>query len=156
MKKLILLPLCALMVLFVSCSDDTLPTPSTPVEDAYKGELFVGDFTKEVVIDIKKNTLAGVMDIIISKASFAANMPVELDITLKDIPYTTDGGEAFAAENVAPYIGTKDTPSPAYMFATVEGSIKNNKLFFSAKMAEGLAPYLAGKDFVFEGEEVTE
>ena len=134
-------------------------TPVVPVDGAksYKGELTVGEFSKEVVIDIKENKAAGTVDVVLNDVKFAANMPLELDITLKELPYQTgDNGISFLAGNVAPYINTETEPAPAYMFAVAEGSVADGKLLFNAKMADGLAPYVAGKEFVFEGSEIVE
>lgn len=136
---------------------NALVTPIKPVGDArsFKGELLVGDFSKEVIIDIKKN-VTGTLDIVINDAKFAANMPLTLDITLKDIQYTAEDDLTFMAENVAPFINTETEPAPNYMFAVVEGRLSGETLVMSAKMSEELAPYLAGKEFLFEGVEVVE
>lgn len=136
---------------------NALVTPVKPVGDArsFKGELLVGDFSKEVIIDIKKN-VTGTLDIVINDAKFAANMPLTLDITLKDIQYTAEDDLTFMAENVAPFINTETEPAPNYMFAFVEGRLSGETLVMSAKMSEELAPYLAGKEFLFEGVEVVE
>lgn len=123
---------------------------------SYKGSLVVGDFTKEdVVIGVTKN--GNTVDILLNDVKFAANMPLMLDITLKDIPYTAvDDNLSFAAENVAPYMNTETEPAPQYMFAAVNGTVEGSELCFNAKMAEELAPYVAGKEFVFNGEEIVE
>lgn len=136
---------------------NALVTPVKPVGDArsFKGELLVGDFSKEVIIDIKKN-VTGTLDVVINDAKFAANMPLTLDITLKDIQYTAEDDLTFMAENVAPFINTETEPAPNYMFAVVEGRLSGETLVMSAKMSEELAPYLAGKEFLFEGVEVVE
>lgn len=122
----------------------------------YKGSLVVGDFTKEdVVIGVTKNDKT--VDIVLNDVKFAANMPLVLDITLKDVPCETDAANfSFAAENVAPYMNTETEPAPQYMFAAINGTVEGSKLSFDAKMAEGLAPYVAGKKFVFSGYEIAE
>lgn len=122
----------------------------------YKGSLVVGDFTKEdVVISVTKNGNA--VDVLLNDVKFAANMPLVLDITLKALPCTVDGANlSFAAENVAPYMNTETEPAPQYMFAAVNGVVYAGKLSFDARMAEDLAPYVAGKEFVFRGEEIAE
>lgn len=122
----------------------------------YKGSLVVGDFTKEdVVISVTKNGNA--VDVLLNDVKFAANMPLVLDITLKALPCTVDGANlSFAAENVAPYMNTETEPAPQYMFAAVNGVVNAGKLSFDARMAEDLAPYVAGKEFVFRGEEIAE
>lgn len=136
---------------------NALVTPVKPVGDArsFKGELLVGDFAKEVTIDVKKN-VSGTLDIVINDAKFAANMPLTLDITLKDIPFEGGGDVTFAAENVAPYLNTETDPAPAYTFASVEGRVSGDKLSLNARMSEELAPYIAGKEFVFVGVETIE
>ncbi|MBR3941653.1 MAG: hypothetical protein IKJ71_05760 [Bacteroidaceae bacterium] len=122
----------------------------------YKGSLVVGDFAKEdVVISVTKNGNA--VDVLLNDVKFAANMPLVLDITLKALPCTVDGANlSFAAENVAPYMNTETEPAPQYMFAAVNGVVNAGKLSFDARMAEDLAPYVAGKEFVFRGKEIAE
>ena len=122
----------------------------------YKGSLVVGDFTKEdVVISVTKNGNA--VDVLLNDVKFAANMPLVLDITLKALPCTVDGANlSFAAENIAPYMNTETEPAPQYMFAAVNGVVNAGKLSFDARMAEDLAPYVAGKEFVFRGKEIAE
>ena len=122
----------------------------------YKGSLEVGDFTKEdVVISVTKNGNA--VDVLLNDVKFAANMPLVLDITLKGVPCETDAANfSFAAENIAPYMNTETEPAPQYMFAAVNGVVNAGKLSFDARMADDLAPYVAGKEFVFRGEEIAE
>lgn len=124
---------------------------------SYKGNLLVGDFTKEAVVKITMNENEGSLDLVIEGAKFAANMPLELDITLKEIPYlVNDGTVSFSAEDVAPYINAENEPVPAYKFAIVEGTVQGSKLLLDAKMADDLAAYVAGMEFVFEGTEIVE
>ena len=129
--------------------------PEVPVagDKSYTGELVVDDFSKTTTIDVIFDESASTVDIVINDVKFAENMPMTLDITLKDIAYTytTDGNVCFSGENVAPYIGMLETPSDAYTFASVSGTIQGNRLFLSARMADNLAQHVAGKEFVFEG-----
>lgn len=130
--------------------------PEVPVAGdlrSYAGELVVGDFSKTTTIDVVFDESASTVDIVINDVKFAENMPMTLDITLKEIAYTytTDGNVCFSGENVAPYIGLLETPSDAYTFASVSGTIQGNRLSLSARMADNLAQYVAGKEFVFEG-----
>ena len=122
----------------------------------YKGSLEVGDFTKEdVVISVTKNGNA--VDVLLNDVKFAANMPLVLDITLKGVPCETDAANfSFAAENIAPYMNTETEPAPQYMFAAVNGVVNAGKLSFDARMADDLAPYVAGKEFIFNGYEIAE
>ena len=55
-----------------------------------------------------------------------------------------------------PYLNTETDPAPAYTFATVEGNVSGDKLSLNARMSEELAPYIAGKEFVFVGVETIE
>ena len=130
------------------------PMEETPAETTYKGDLAVGDFVKEVTVGVTKNLTRGTVDFTIYDAKFAANMPLELDITLKDIPFT--GSTGFAANNVAPYINNEPEAVPAYMFATIEGNVTGEELSFVARMSDEIAGYVAGKEFVFEGIKITE
>lgn len=122
---------------------------------SYKGDLLSGDFVKEIVVDLDTDEASSTMDVVLNDVKFAANMPLTLNITLKDVPYVEyDGIITFNAENIAPYMNSETEPAPAYMFAVVEGSVSGSNLLLSAKMASGLAPYLAGMEFVFNGVEV--
>lgn len=129
--------------------------PEVPVagDKSYTGELVVDDFSKTTTIDVVFDESASTVDIVINDVKFAENMPMTLDITLKEIAYTytTDGNVCFSGENVAPYIGLQVNPSDAYTFASVSGTIQGNSLSLSARMADNLAQYVAGKEFVFEG-----
>ena len=125
----------------------------------FKGILSAGDFTMETVVDVLSKD--GVSKIILNDVKFAKDMPVVIDITLADVPYTVEAGEeyveiSFVAENVVPFINTGTEPVPAYTFASVEGRISGDRLSLSAKMADDLAPYIAGKEFVFDGKVTVE
>lgn len=125
-------------------------------QGGYKGNLAVGDFSNEKVVDVLRDKNLSTMDIVINDAQFAANMPVAIDITLKGIPYVWNGGISFSATEILPFIGTSEEPVAAYKFASLSGTILDGKLVFTAKMADDLAPYVAGKEFVFDGVEIVE
>lgn len=135
---------------------NALLTPVKPAGDSksYRGELKVDEFVKEVVVDVKEDPAAGTVDVVINDVKFAANMPLVLDIALKNIPCIAGDGVSFYAENVAPYINTETEPAPAYSFAVVDGKVNGTKLILNAHMADDLAAYVAGKVFIFEGVEV--
>ena len=121
----------------------------------YAGNLAVGGFEKSVVVDVKVDQVAGSLDLVLNDVKFAANMPLTLDITLKEIPYlVNDGALSFSATNVAPCINAENEPVAAYTFAFVNGVIEGDRLLLDAKMAEDLAAYVAGMEFAFEGTEV--
>lgn len=129
-------------------------TPVGGSGKSYEGDLAVGEFTSKIVVDIVKDEDASVLDIVINDVKFAAGMPMTLDITLKGIPYLMkDGTVVFEASDVVPYINAEPDPMPAYTFASVSGSIAGNFLTLNARMADGLAAYVAGKEFAFEGGE---
>ena len=130
--------------------------PSSP-STSYAGNLSVDDFvTENVTVKVEKKEATSTLDIFIDNAKFAPAMPVQIDITLKDIPYTSDGRVEFAAADVLPFINSEAEPTAAYKFAAVSGVIENGTLNFTAQMAADLAPYVAGKVFVYEGTEVAE
>ena len=129
-------------------------TPVGGSGKSYEGDLAVGEFTSKIVVDIVKDEDASLLDIVINDVKFAAGMPMTLDITLKGIPYLMkDGAVVFEASDVVPYINAEPDPMPAYAFASVSGSIAGNSLTLNARMADGLAAYVAGKEFAFEGGE---
>ena len=110
---------------------------------------------KSVVVDVKIDQVAGSLDLVLNDVKFAANMPLTLDITLKEIPYlVNDGALNFSATNVAPCINAENEPVAAYTFASVNGVIEGDRLLLDAKMAEDLAAYVAGMEFTFEGTEI--
>ena len=134
--------------------DNRFAMPENPTlsDGSYVGELVVGGFAKNTVVDVTFNEAASTVDIVINDAKFADNMPLVIDITLKDIPYTSGETIAFTATDVVPYINTESEPVSAYTFATVDGNIVGGRLVFAAKMSESLASYVAGKVFEFSGE----
>ncbi len=155
MKNCFLLMLFATASLLFSCSNDDNGTPPVPDDASYIGTLKVGDFEKESSVDVTINEENSTLTLFINDAKFAPNMPVVIDITVKNIEYTVYGGNnmRFEASNVVPYVNTETEPSPAYTFATVQGIIDGGEgsLQLYAKMAANLAGYLAGKEFNFNG-----
>ena len=129
--------------------------PAAPVatDRSYGGELKVGGFAMDAIVDVKENRVAGTVDVVMNDVKFAPNMPLVIDITLRDIPYD---GAGFFAQDIVPYMNTETEPAPAYIFSFIEGSVDGDKLVFNARMADGLAAHLAGKEFVFEGNEIVQ
>lgn len=132
--------------------------PATPVakSKSYGGELKVGSFAMDAVVDVKANREAGTVDIVMNDVKFAPNMPLVIDITLRDISCVADDGISFMAHDVVPYMNAETEPAPAYTFSVIEGNVDGGRLVFNARMADGLAAYLAGKEFVFEGNEIVQ
>lgn len=138
---------------------NALQTPVKPADGkkSYKGNLLVGDFEKEVTIDVIIDRSASLVDVVMKDVKFAPNMPLVLDITVKEMPYVEEGGVAtFAATDIDPYMNTEQSPSDKYRFSQISGEIKGGSMVLSAKMADNLAPYVAGKEFAFSGTEVVE
>lgn len=138
---------------------NALQTPVKPADGkkSYKGNLLVGDFEKEVTIDVIIDRSASLVDVVMKDVKFAPNMPLVLDITVKEMPYVEEGGVAtFAATDIDPYMNTEQSPSDKYRFSQISGEIKGGSMVLSAKMADNLAPYVAGKVFAFSGTEVVE
>ena len=138
---------------------NALITPVKPMggADNYSGSLLVGDFVNEgIKVGVVKNEAASTLELVINDVRFAEGMPVKIDVTLKDIPYTVDGGIKFDVTDVLPYINTEQEPAQAYAFASVAGEIEGNSLYLTAQMADNLAPYLAGKVFEYSGVKITE
>lgn len=138
---------------------NALQTPVKPADSkkSYKGNLLVGDFEKEVMIDVVIDRAASIVDVVMKDVKFAPNMPLVLDITVKEMPYVEEGGVfAFAATDIDPYMNTEQSPSAQYRFSQISGSIEGGSMVLSAKMADNLAPYVAGKEFAFSGTEIVE
>ena len=156
MKKFFLLSLSAVLFAMTSCSSDDNDTPGVHLQEmSYAGNLTVGSFEQPSVIDISPDNETKTLTLFINDAKFAPNMPLTIDITIKDIPFTVYGNNKinFQATNTDPYINTETSPAPNYRFATIQGEInEDNVLTLYAKMADDLAPYLAGQVFLFEGE----
>ena len=153
MKKLILLPLFALMAIIIpSCSDDdNTPGSGETIETAatYNGKLIVnGSYAKdstdckiEIAEDSKSFTLS------IYEVKFAEAMPVSIDIAIPGIPCTASGdGMTFAGDTIVPLIGI--APAPNFTFYNINGEVKDSELKFSAVCTRGL--------FTFSGKEVLE
>jgi hypothetical protein len=138
---------------------NALQTPVKPADGkkSYNGNLLVGDFEKEVTIDVIIDRSASLVDVVMKDVKFAPNMPLVLDITVKEMLYTEEGGVvAFAATDIDPYMNTEQSPSDKYRFSEIVGEIKGGSMVLSAKMADNLAPFVAGKEFAFSGTEVVE
>lgn len=138
---------------------NALQTPVKPADGkkSYKGNLLVGDFEKEVMIDVVIDRAASIVDVVMKDVKFAPNMPLVLDITVKEMPYVEEGGvAAFAATDIDPYMNTEQSPSAQYRFSQISGAIEGGSMVLSAKMADNLAPYVAGKEFAFSGTEIVE
>lgn len=154
MKKLLFLPLFALMALILpSCSDDdnnpggggeTIETTTT-----YNGKLIVnGSYAKDSVdckVEFAEDKQSFTLDIY--KVKFAEAMPVSIDIAIPGIPATANGNDVtFSGDTIVPLVGV--VPSPAFTFYNIDGEIKDGELKFSAVCTRGL--------FTFRGKEVIE
>lgn len=135
---------------------DTSLSVVTLGNKSFRGNLVVGDFIKESTVSVGFDEANSVVTMVIKDAKFAENMPLTIDITLKDMPYVVGDAVTFSAIDIVPYMNAEPEPSVSYTFASVEGTMAGDALVFTAKMSESLAPYVAGKVFEFEGELVTE
>lgn len=131
----------------------TPPPVSGGTEYEFTGTLQVGEFilnpaAVSVVVDMQ----AAVVDIKMSGVKFSDRMPLVLDITLCGLACENVGGVMrFAGQNVVPLIGAE--PSESYTFASVTGeyNMRSSVFTFSARMADNLAAFVAGKEFTFSG-----
>ena len=125
---------------------------SNAVSKEFEGTLAVGSYERDAIVAVKEKQTLSVVDVVLNDVKFSPLMPVTIDITLKDIPCYNNGNFTFSAENVVPYINKEPEPQPKYKFADIFGTIvDDNKLVLVAKMADDLAFYVSGKDFVFTG-----
>lgn len=140
-------------------TEDSSPSQTITGASSFSGRLSVGEFSKDAVVDVIPDYETSLLTVVINDAKFASNMPFEIDITVKDIPFVVeeDGTIGFSENDVDPYMNTETEPSSQYRFAVFSGSIDNGSvLHLSARMSDGLAPYLAGMSFVFEGGKIIE
>ena len=153
MKKLLFLPLFALMAFILpSCSDDD-NTPGGGGETietttSYNGKLigngsYVKDSTKCYIKFAKDNKS---LTLSIDKAKFAEGMP-DMDITIPEIPATVNDEDiTFSGDTIVPLMG--EIPFPGVTFYNIDGEIKDGELKFSAVCTRGF--------FTFSGKEVVE
>lgn len=154
MRKLILLPLFALMTIILpSCSDDDNNSggggENIETSTIYNGKLIVnGSYTKDSVdckVEFTEDKQSFTLDIY--KVKFAEAMPVSIDIAIPGIPATINGDDVtFSGDTIVPLVGV--VPSPAFTFYNIDGEIKEGELKFSATCTRGL--------FTFSGKEVIE
>lgn len=153
MKKLILLPLFALMAIIIpSCSDDdNTPGSGETIETTatYNGKLIVnGSYVKDSTdckIEFAEDSKSFTLNIY--KVKFAEAMPMSIDIAISGIPCTVNGDDmTFAGDTIVPLIGI--APAPAYTFYNINGELTDGELQFSAVCTRGL--------FTFSGKEVLE
>lgn len=129
----------------------TMPEQPKFSGGSYAGELVVGDFAISSVLDVAFNESESTVDVVMNDAKFAEGMPLSIDITLKGIPCNVGETVTFAAIDIIPYINAEPNPVAAYTFASVEGEINAGNFSFTARMADTLEDYVAGKVFEFEG-----
>ena len=150
MKKFLLLPLLVFMTAFIlpacsnddndvftgedSTSNDTLQN-NTPIIIKYNGTLVVnGNYIKEGAICGIKNMQTTKLTLDIYKVKFAEAMPVEIDITIPEIPFDIKTG-TFSGDSIIPNIGV--APAPMYTFTRIDGCVNDTALSFSASLNRG-------------------
>ena len=148
MKMKRILTLFATIVLLASCNE-YFSFPSD-ADDIYYGTLDVDGFSMDAGISLTENGDSTV-DIFFDNVKFALLMPVKIDITVKNVPCRNDVLFSFETTNVDPYINKEKAPQPSYRFSMIKGVVEDNELVLTARMANGLASYVAGKNFSFRG-----
>lgn len=146
MKKL--LTLLVTLFLLVSCKEN-ISFPSD-ADGIYYGTLDVDGFSMDTGISLTENGDSTV-DVFFDNVKFAVLMPVKIDITVKNVPCKKDALFSFEAKNVDPYINKEKDSQPSYRFSSIKGVVEDDELVLSARMADGLAFYVAGKSFSFRG-----
>ena len=162
MKKFLLFPLLVFMTAFIvpACSDedkeifppnpndtitndtitnDTIDDDSLhtniPITLKFGGDLIVnGNFKKENTVCMVRGINDSKFSLDIYKVKFAENMPVEINITIPDIPFNHKDG-TFSGDSIVPLIGV--APAPAYTFSKIEGCLTDSSLTFSATLTRG-------------------
>lgn len=134
--------------------DVVVPPTTEGIEYAFTGSLLVGDYAMTgAALTVVVNRTAGTVDVKMLGVKFSDRMPLVLDITLCGLACENVGGVMrFAGQNVVPLIGAE--PSANYTFASVIGEfdVKSSTLSFSAQMADNLEAFVAGKEFMYNGQ----
>ena len=139
-----------LLVAMASCVDNSTTLPQDG-DGVYYGELTVGEYTERAGISVTE-TSDSTVDVFFDNVKFAKAMPLRIDITVKGVPSRRiDGVLSFSAVDIDPYMNREKEPQPEYRFSTISGVVEGNELVLVAKMADGLKPSYAGKDFAFKG-----
>ena len=148
MKNRILL--LFLPLLLGACVDNSTTFPGE-ADGVFYGELTVGDYTERVGISVTE-TSDTTVDVFFDDVKFARNMPLRIDITVKDVPCLKVGSVlGFAAVDIDPYMNREVESQPEYRFATISGTVEGNELLLEARMSDDLKPSRAGKQFSFSG-----
>ena len=162
MKKFLLFPLLVFMTALIvpACSDEDKeifpPNPNDTITNdtitndtidddslhtnihntmKFGGDLIVnGNFKKENTVCIVRGINDSKLSLDIYKVKFAENMPVEINITIPDIPINHKDG-TFSGDTIVPLIGV--APAPAYTFSKIEGCLTDSTLTFSATLTRG-------------------
>ena len=107
---------------------------------------------ENVECKVALNASASALDLYISGAKFAPQMPTTINIQLQALPCAvTDGGVSFFSnDSIVPLVQMFQDylPMPEFMFSMIEGSVVDGKLNFNAKMTRGT--------FKYEGDIITE
>ena len=157
MKKFLLFPLLVFMTALIvpACSDEDKeifpPNPNDTITNdtidddslhtnihntlKFGGDLIVnGNFKKENTVCMVRGINDSKFSLDIYKVKFAENMPVEINITIPDIPINHKDG-TFSGDSIVPLIGV--APAPAYTFSKIEGCLTDSSLTFSATLTRG-------------------
>ncbi len=123
--------MCAVVALaFAACSDDNGKDDPVLKDGVYSyvGKIVVDQtdgtfFTKEnVQIDLTFNTENKTVKMVVNKVKFAANMPVELDMTVEGLTYTQAGDDLYVTgNNLVPT--AMGGPFPAYTITNFKGDV---------------------------------
>lgn len=138
--KKILILFCAIMAFAVGCSDkgsagDGLDEGGDSFGVSYRGDVHVVQqdetvFTKSDVEVVLMETDARLLDMQMLKVSFAASMPIELDITVKGISYVKIADSTvISGDNLVPIAMGGEFPK--YTIKNLTGTEKDGVLEFS-------------------------
>ncbi len=142
MKKLLLLPLFAILFLMPSCSSDDDKTPPPAGTTSFGTLQAYGFIMENVETEAIVNSERTALTLTIYDVKFAEAMQSTYDITLQDIPcVVTEDAVVFENnDDIIPLLGT--TSSPNFIFSKVEGCIdRAGNISFNAEMIRGTFTY---------------
>jgi len=123
-----------LMTFMASCQKP--PTIITEDSPGYSGTMKVvyegKDFPQNnIVVKVETDLDAGTMDIRLEKVKFVPAMPVQIDVTIMDIPFeeAADGSLNFSADGSVPW--AMGGPYDTYRVDGLTGVIDGDELSFS-------------------------
>ena len=143
MKKIISVLFMGIALMLCSCEPDAdqnfeKQTFSGTVSVEYNGKKYDNE---NIIVEVEEAS-EGLLDITIRSIKFVPQMPVTIDVTYHDVPYTKSKDNiTFFIGTIIPYMGT--TPVEKYKSQSLAGLITNKGgISFSVQIGDYPTTYL--------------